>query len=176
MIRLIISFLFTTLSNTALSLILPYIIPEVCLFFAPILVLGFFEILLMAVWWHIIRKTLIKYHTNQTSICLKPLVLGKSPLLLIDPNNMTSTSNAVTEVRFRFVKSFTSYCMVKIAHNQSIKLGVIIWIIPFIDRRFNFNMIFKSLFEEQFRGHGLFSMYGYGELATSNWPTIGPPI
>ena len=134
--RLIIFFLFPPSANAAVSSAFSLLDP--------------FQILLMAVWWQIIRKILIKYQTNQTSICLNPLVFGKSLLLFIAPNNVTSTSNVVTEVRFRFVKSLTSYCKVNIAHNQSTKLGIIIWIIPFIDLRFNFNVIFKPLFDKQF--------------------------
>ena len=115
-----------------------------------------------------IRKILIKYQTNQISICLKSLVFGKSLLLFIDPNKVTRTSSAVTEVRFRFVKSLTSYCNVKIAHNQSIKLGVIMCVIPFTDLLSNFIVIFKAVFGEQLWGCGIVRKYGYGRPTTSN--------
>ena len=153
-IRLIISFLFPFCINAAVSSAFLFLKDE-----TEISYLDPFQILLMAVWWQMIRKILIKYQTNQTSICLNPLVFGKSLLLFIAPNNVTSTSNVVTEVRFRFVKSLTSYCKVNIAHNQSTKLGIIIWIIPFIDLRFNFNVIFKPLFDKQFWVQGRVWMY-----------------
>ena len=108
------------------------------------------DIFLIATWWQIMMKIFIKYQRNHTSMYLKPFVLGKSPLFAIDPNNVTSTSNAVTDVRLLFVRSSTSTRRVRNATNHNIKLGTIICIIPFNGRRFSLIVKMKALLDEHF--------------------------
>ena len=135
----------------------------------------FLVILLIAVWWQMMMKILIKYQTNQTSIALKPLVFGKSLLFVNDPNNVTSTSKAVTDVLFLFVRSSTSYWRVKNASNQRTTLGVIIWIIPFTGRLFNTTTMINPMSDDPFVWK-CWDESMYGERATSNSPTVLPPV
>ena len=168
-----ISFRWRLLSNARVSSSVSQIQND---FFFGHMVLLFLSVanLPITVWWQIITKILIRYQTNQTSIALNPLVFGKSTFMVIEPYSVTRASNTVTEVRFLFVRSTTSYWRVKKAHNQSTKLGMIIWIIPFIGRRFKGIVIVMARCDDPMRGW--WSVCMYGGLAISNWPTVSPAI